>query len=456
MITPTFATGTRWLAHHPQLFKQVFVPLNPDTRRWVDRSWNPAGQEWMKSLSQPTSKAAAPLFFYSQVAWDDVWQRPQELARGLAAAGRKVVFVAPVQVHQVAGQLRGRWQRERFERFPQPDGSVSELLIYSPLILSGEYRNKSIRNANRAILTRCLLPFMETSVHALTNSPFVGSLFGRLRPALTTIEFIDDFCAFSWSPPESRTEEKLLISRASAACAGTNQLAEVYRNRFPEVPYLPSGVALEQLQAPAPEPADLAGLPTPRLLYVGTLNDRLNGELIAQLAEANPKASVVLVGPRRETFRMGRTPKNCHFLGLKPHTELAGYYQHSQLALMPFADNEAARAINPIKTLEYLAVGLPVLSTPVPDVQRFYSSVVRIEVPQNWPKAASELLQSNSPTLQQERKAFASGRSWAKTTGLLQAFLRETEQRFLRSQKPEQPAPNQPQPSPPAYGGERP
>ncbi|MGF1573548.1 MAG: glycosyltransferase [Sumerlaeia bacterium] len=447
MTPPPFATVTRWLALHPALLGQLYKPLSPKINRWIQREWNPAGLRWKNTVATvgqlngqshaPKAAAQAPILLYSQVAWDDVWQRPQELARGLAALGRKVVFVSPVQLHQVAGQLRGRWQRERMETFPQNNAPSGELFIYSPLILSGEYRSSGIREVNRAILTRCLLPFMEAPVHAVSNSPFVGSLFNRLRPALTSIEFIDDFCAFSWSPKESRKEESLLMTRAAAACAGTNQLAENYRAHFPEIEYMPSGVALEQLQAPAAEPADLANLPTPRLLYVGTLNDRLDGALISRLAKANPKASVVLVGPKRETFRMGHTPSNCHFLGLKPHAQLAGYYQHSQLALMPFADNEAARAINPIKTLEYLAVGLPVLSTPVPDVQRFYSAVVRIEKPEAWPQAAQELLAENNLQQQEARKAFANGKTWAKTVASLQAFLCTTEERWLVAQRRE-------------------
>lgn len=431
MITPSFATGTRWVALYSRLLMQLWKPLSTQTREWIAQEWNPAGLRWRGTSPTAAIPVKAPVLLYSQVAWDDVWQRPQEIARGLAATGRKVVFVSPVQLHQVAGALHGRWKPERLETFPQVNGTTGELLIYSPLIFSGEYRLTLIRKINRAILTRCLLPFTETPVHALTNSPFVGSLFGRLRPALTTMELIDDFCAFNWAPPECRREEAKLLERAASATAGTHQLAEAYRHRFPEIQYIPSGVAIEQLQTPASEPADLAPLKTPRLLYVGTLNDRLNGELIARLAEANPEASVVLVGPRRETFRMSRTPKNCQFLGLKPHSELAGYYQHSQLALMPFADNEAARAINPIKTLEYLALGLPVLSTPVPDVVRFYSDVVRVEEPDRWPDAARELLQTDSPELRQMRKAFASGRTWGKMVATLEEILCTTEARWL-------------------------
>ncbi|MDX1970938.1 MAG: glycosyltransferase [Candidatus Sumerlaeia bacterium] len=424
---PTLSAAFRWLLLHRQLVQQVRAPLHSRGLKWLEQYWAAASKAWSAGTGE------APILLYSQVAWDDVWQRPQEEARGLARQGRTVIFVSPVQLHQVAGALYGRWKPERFEQHGR-----GRLFIFSPLILSGEYRVERVRKINRAILTQALLPFFEHPAHALTNSPFTGTLFARLRPELLTMEWIDDFCAFDWSPKESRHEEARLLQQICGGLAGTHQLADAYNDRVPQgVPYFPSGVDVEKLTRPAAEPEDLRALPHPRLLYVGTLNDRLDGALIARVAEEFPAASVVLVGPRRETFRVPRTPPNLHFLGLKPHDALPGYYQHCTVGLMPFANNEAARAINPIKTLEYLAVGLPTLSTPVPDVERFYSSVVEIAEPSQWPERLRRLLAQPGDT--EARRQFARGKSWSTLTATLHEYLRTLEQRHGNTLRKESP-----------------
>jgi glycosyltransferase involved in cell wall biosynthesis len=60
------------------------------------------------------------------------------------------------------------------------------------------------------------------------------------------------------------------------------------------------------------------------------------------------------------------------------YADLPGVMAGFDVALMPFALNEATRSISPTKTLEYLAAGLPVVSTRVPDVVADYADVVHL------------------------------------------------------------------------------
>lgn len=400
----------RWTLEHRRLARQVL-------RGFPERAGRlPAG----------TAGAPAPLLLYSQVAWDDVWQRPQELARGMARH-RPVLFCSPVQVHQSAGPLHGRWEAVRVLE-------GGRLLVVSPLLLTGEYRAGAIRALNRAILARALAPYLQSRRFVfLTNTPFVDDLVDRLRPALVGYDLIDDFCAFDWAPPDGRRRERRLLGRCDFATAGTWALFERARPRFPAIEFLPSGVDIPKLTAPALEPGDIQFLPRPRLLYVGTLNDRLDGHLIDRVARAFPQASVVLVGPRRQTFSAPAFPPNVTELGLKPHEALAGYYQHCDLGLMPFADNAAARAINPVKTLEYLSCGLPVISTPIPDVKRFYVPPVVIARPDAWPEAIARMLAEDSPEQRAGRRAFAEGNSWESLVARMEELIARLERTRRRA-----------------------
>jgi glycosyltransferase involved in cell wall biosynthesis len=354
-----------------------------------------------------------PVLFFSQVAWDTVWQRPQELALGLARH-RPVVFVSPIQVHEAATRLRGRWKPVRRLRH-------GNLTVLTPVILSGEYRSPAVRRTNRQILLNLLrrVATRWPRYLFLTNTPFAMPLAEALRPALLAYDIIDDFAAFNWAPPEGRGQEDDLLAAADLVVAGTGFLRDRYASIRPEIEFLPSGVKLSSLLRPAKEPDDLANLPHPRLLYVGTLNDRVDGKLFSLAADAAKNGSVVVVGPRHGAFQPGPDRPSVHFLGLKPHSDLAGYYQHCDLGIMPFADNEAARAINPVKTLEFLACGLPVVSTPIPDVCRYYPDVVRVAEPADWRRAIGEELEGDAPELRAKRKNFAKGRGWA---NLVRAF----------------------------------
>jgi glycosyltransferase involved in cell wall biosynthesis len=353
-----------------------------------------------------TRDGRLPVVIHSQVPWDSVWQRPQELARGLAER-RDVLFFAPVQAHDLATRYHDRWSALRRE---------GGLAIYSPVEFSGEYRTAMARALNRRLRLRLLAPALARTPHIyLTNQVFDDSIPRRFRSRRTVVDLIDDFAAFEWAPPGARRAEARLIARADLVTAGTGALQRRWRAQLPGIEFLPSGVNLAAFSGPQPaEPADLRALPRPRVLYVGSLNDRMDGPLFLAAARAVPEGSVVVVGPRTAAFQLGGAqPRNLHFLGLKPHGELAGYYRNCDIGIMPFADTPAAKAINPVKSLEFLAAGLPVLSTPIPDVVEFYPGVIETAAPAHWPASIARLLASAGDAQARARRlAFAEGRGW--------------------------------------------
>lgn len=325
-----------------------------------------------------------PIVFYSQVAWDDVWQRPQEMATGFARLGRPTLFVSPVQAHNRHGRLARRWSALR----PGPGDTASRLLVSCPLILPGEYRWEAARRLNRRLIAAeilRLLPRLGPAAAAgrfiyLTNSPFSDYLADRLRPEAVVYDIIDDFVAFSWAPPDGARRERRLLETARLVLTGTETLLRKKAANRPEARFIACGVDFERFAAGAalPEPAELRGLPRPILGYMGTLSDRLDRPLLEALAQRFPQASLVFIGPIHGSFGPPLSAPNAHHLGLKPPEALPAYVARFDAALMPFAQTEAARAINPVKTLEYLAAGRPVVSTPIPDVERFFSDVVSV------------------------------------------------------------------------------
>ena len=129
----------------------------------------------------------------------------------------------------------------------------------------------------------------------------------------------------------------------------------------------------------APRPADL---PTeterPLVGFVGALYEWIDWELIERVSEKRPEVEFVFIGPQRE----GHSPptslrqrENVHFLGARPYHEVPAYLAHFDLCWLPFLRNGVSQAANPVKIYEYLAVGKPVVSTPVADMESYERQV---------------------------------------------------------------------------------
>jgi len=136
-----------------------------------------------------------------------------------------------------------------------------------------------------------------------------------------------------------------------------------------------------QARAPQSDPEDQRSLQHPRLGFFGVIDERMDLELLAGVAAARPNWSLVLLGPVVKVAEE-HLPRaaNIHYLGCKSYQELPSYVSGWDVALLPFARNEATEFISPTKTPEYLAAGLPVVSTSIRDVVKPYlaAGLVRI------------------------------------------------------------------------------
>ncbi|TWP50955.1 glycosyltransferase [Lentzea tibetensis] len=142
--------------------------------------------------------------------------------------------------------------------------------------------------------------------------------------------------------------------------------------------FIDHGVDLEHFTMRTALPADLASIPGPRIGFFGSLDDYLvDFDLLERVAAEFPDASLVLIGDA--TCSMERYDKfsNVHWLDFKSYEEIPGYGSGFDVALMPWLDNDWIKHANPIKMKEYLALGLAVVSTDFPEVER-YSDVIRV------------------------------------------------------------------------------
>jgi glycosyltransferase involved in cell wall biosynthesis len=161
------------------------------------------------------------------------------------------------------------------------------------------------------------------------------------------------------------------------------------------------------------EPADLRGIPRPRLGYFGGLDDyTVDFDLIDKLARELPEAHVVLVGRAMGSLDRLKRHTNVHCLGFKPYESIPAYGSGFDLALMPWQRNEWINNCNPIKLKEYLALGLGVVSTSFPEV-RHYANWVRIaDDADDFVTKVRLSLTDGGLTTQATRRAAVAGDTW--------------------------------------------
>jgi glycosyltransferase involved in cell wall biosynthesis len=144
--------------------------------------------------------------------------------------------------------------------------------------------------------------------------------------------------------------------------------------------FLDHGVDLEHFsrRSAAAEPADLAAIPRPRIGFFGGIDDYvIDFELLEKLARELPHARLVLIGDATCSMRRFERFPNVHWLGYRPYADIPAYGSGFDVAIMPWLENRWIRSSNPIKLKEYLALGLPIVSTRFPEVER-YRDVVRV------------------------------------------------------------------------------
>ncbi|HYZ48052.1 MAG TPA: UDP-galactopyranose mutase [Sphingomonas sp.] len=250
----------------------------------------------------------------------------------------------------------------------------------------------------------------------------------------TVYDCMDELANFKFAPPELLPLEQELMGLADLVFTGGYSLYEAKRERHLNVHAFPSSVDVRhfsQARTRQADPADQAGLPRPRLGFYGVIDERMNLELLSAAAEQRPDWTFVMIGPvvKISPDELPTLP-NIAWLGSKDYAELPAYLSGWDVAMMPFAINDATRFISPTKTPEYLAAGRPVVSTPIKDVVRHYGELDAVQIASNPAEfvAACEralaLPRTNREWLRPV-DALLSTMSWDETAAQMQALIAE-------------------------------
>ncbi len=269
---------------------------------------------------------------------------------------------------------------KKLKAFAEPVCEVEpNIFVLNPLAFPS-YGNKSILKVNQSFLASQVKKAMRklgfSNVVNMVFNPAAGMIAGRLGESELIYYCVDEYTAFTGASRGLKEIEDDLFRRADLVIVSAENLL-IKKKHFNQNTYLIRHgtdwrhfrTALDPALA---IPADIADLPRPIIGFHGLLADWVDYELIKKTAEHFKDGSIVLIGKiavdAEQKVKILKNTPNVHFLGRKPYAELPAYCKAFDVALNPFAINELTLAANPLKVREYLAAGLPVVSTDIPEV----------------------------------------------------------------------------------------
>ena len=321
------------------------------------------------------------LVVFSHLRWNFVYQRPQHLLSRLALRWRVIFMEEPVL----------KCERNELERF-QPTAGVE---VWRPHVTTDA---PGFHDDNLPALQRLVANAMrEAKIDEYWiwfYTPMALPLATGLNPRGVVYDCMDELSAFKNAPRQLVQRENALFKMADLVFTGGRSIFNAKRGRHPDVHCFPSSVDAKHFQAVKADHPLHAGIVRPRLGYCGVIDERLNLDLIAGLAQAHPEWEIVMVGPVAKIDPAALPQQtNIHWLGQQSYDDLPAFISGWDVCLMPFALNEATRYISPTKTLEYMACGRPSVSTSIKDVVEPYGHLVSIaDTPEGFIAACEAIL----------------------------------------------------------------
>ena len=291
-----------------------------------------------------------------------------------------------------------------------------------------------VRNFNKRLVIRALKPLLgahpDLKKVVLTTWPFMGHIIGSLGESLSIYYRVDDFSEFPCVDKKRIASfEKELVGKVDVIIASAAKLAEDVQGKGRIVECIPHGVDYEHFNGKprrnVAERSPVDAIPGPRIGFFGSINSWVDLDLLRTVAEDHPEWSFVFIGPSQLPASSLPKGSNIHFLGKVPYEELPFHARCFDVGLIPFKVNALTMAVNPLKMMEYFAMGLPVVSTPIPEVAKYKEVVKLADDPRSFGEAIRASLVEDGKDALSARKNLAKRHSWQEKSSHLRKLIEE-------------------------------
>jgi glycosyltransferase involved in cell wall biosynthesis len=320
-----------------------------------------------------------PIIVHSHLGWDWVWQRPQQFHSRLSKTHPILFVEGPI----VSDQLKtSRVTLREISDYP----NIIVLQMEMPAArfwADGGWIDAERRRLVQSVLEGPLGRSFENPVQWFYDPMAVTAFLGHMDEQAVVYDCMDELAKFKGAPRELVHRERDLLSAADVVFAGGPKMARSKSRYNANCHSYGCGVDIKHFgkarHARTKVPQDVARFSGPVLGYIGVVDERLDYDLLARIADHNSDWNVAIVGPHTKVDPTDFPKReNLHFLGGRDYSELPSYAKAFDVCMMPFAKNEATEFINPTKALEYMATGTPIVSTDIEDVVLQFSGEVSI------------------------------------------------------------------------------
>lgn len=378
----------------------------------------------------------------SSIDWDFNWQGHQEIMSTFARNGNRVLFIENTGVRapnfKDAQRIIKRiitWAKS-FKGFRK---EMENLYIYSPLILPFPY-SKIARWINWHILFRALrnwikiMDFFDPIIWVFLPTGTALDIVNNVKSKVLIYYCIADFYELVDNPKKVKKTEDELIKRSDLIFAQGKVLQDKRMCLNENVFVFPFGVKVEIFRNFQPctdkVPEDIKDIKKPIIGYVGGIHKHIDFNLLRFISETHPEWSIVLVGPLQTNIFKFSNLKNIFLLGKKEFSELPCYINEFDVCIIPYLKSEYTATVYPTKLNEYHALGKPVVSVDLPEVNEFNKEnddlILIGRTYEEFAACISESLNNTSERLLNKRISSAEKNSWATRIEEMSKLIEDT------------------------------
>ncbi|HYK75338.1 MAG TPA: glycosyltransferase family 1 protein [Daejeonella sp.] len=323
---------------------------------------NPAANISQLNFQKKNRRLPTNILCFSHIRWDFVYQRPQHLLSRFSKIFNVYYLEEPV-----------------FEPITKPHLSISpreeNLWLLTPH-LPQNLTEAEILEYQEEIIHKFLQNKNLTDFAFWYYTPMALAYTKNYKPGFVIYDCMDELSAFKFAPVRIKQFEQELFKRAQIVFTGGFSLYEAKKGQHSTVFPFPSSIDkahFEKARTLKKMPNDQLQIPGPRIGFFGVIDERFDIDLLSTMAEKRPEWQFILIGPVLKIDPAILPQKdNIHYLGSRTYMELPAYLSGWDVALIPFMLNESTKFISPTKTPEYLAAGIPAVSTAIRDVVKPY------------------------------------------------------------------------------------
>jgi glycosyltransferase involved in cell wall biosynthesis len=366
----------------------------------------------------------------SSIDWDFLWQGHQQIMAAFADSGSRVLFVensgvrapGPRDVPRLGRRLRHWWHGDG----PRGLREVApRLSVLSPLLRPFPYSSLALR-VNLALLHSAIGRWVDRGAVSaplfwtFLPTPLALETMRRLHPRLSIYYCIDDLASSSPGARRIASSEERMFKEADLVFVTSRALherASRYSERVHAFPFGVDFAAFDRVRTTEIEtPSGLRDLAYPIVGYVGGIHQWVDQNLLVGIAERLPRFTFVFVGPVQCDVSALSRCANIRLLGSRAHEAVPRYLRHFDVGIIPYRRCPYTDHVYPTKLNEYLAMGLPVVATEIPELRVMAAEhpglLALATTPGDFAEAVQEALTTDSPAARQQRVEVARQNSW--------------------------------------------